>query len=415
MKRDGGLRTVPAETRSERSPGRRLVPLYAASGLLTIGEGGLLVLLSPYLEARGLAEATIGVVMSAYGVASLVTRLPAGLAYSARRAGRLVTAGCLLSAVAFLLLPFASHAIVLTALVGLDGVGFAAATTGVMAGLIDRRPPGAEAGTVMGWYSGSVGAGYAISGFVAGMAGDAFGIRTAIFLLASIPLVGSVLLPAALGRPDPDRSASPPEPFSLRARVAALLRAPSAVWLAFLVTLYINLVSGIMFTFFPLYGLAIGLSLTQIGVLTGIHGSVAAAIRFASAMVFRKVSYRGALPAMVLVSGAAIVTLGTVEVYAVMAVCWGAIGLARGILRVASGALILDEAAGGDSGRGGASAIYLAGLDLGKILGPIVGGLTAEAVGLGPTFVALGAAFPALYLVASAALMRRGAGRGSVA
>ena len=381
--------------------------MYAASGLLTIGEGGLLVLLSPYLETRGLAKATIGVVLSAYGIASLVTRVPAGLAYSAQRAGRLVTVGCLVSAVAFLLLPLASNPIVLTALVALDGIGFAAATTGVMAGLIERRPAGTDAGTVMGWYSGSVGAGYAISGFVAGAFGDAFGIRTAIFLLALIPLAGSVLLPAALGGGGGTVRAPQPETMSLRARLAALLKAPSAVWVAFLVTLYINLVSGILFTFFPLYGLAIGLSLTQIGVVTGIHGSVAAAIRFASAFVFRWVSYRGALPAMVVVSGAAVVLLGTVEMYAVMAACWGAIGLARGVLRVASGALILDEAGGSDSGRGGASAIYLAGLDLGKILGPIVGGVVAEAAGLGPMFVLLGAAFPAVYFVASALLARR--------
>jgi MFS family permease len=382
------------------------VPLYAASGLLTIGEGGLLVLLSPYLETRGLAEATIGVVLSSYGIASLVTRVPAGLAYSARRAGRLVTVGCLVSALAFLMLPLASNALVLTALVALDGVGFAAATTGVMAGLIERRPAGAEAGTVMGWYSGSVGAGYAISGFVAGAIGDAFGIRAAIYLLALIPLAGSVLLPAALGGGGLVRAAEP-ETIPLRARLAAFLEAPSGVWVAFLVTLYINLVSGILFTFFPLYGLAIGLSLTQIGVVVGIHGSVAAAIRFASAVVFRWVSYRGALPAMVVLSGASVVLLGTVEIYAVMAACWGAIGLARGILRVASGALILDEATESDSGRGGASAIYLAGLDLGKILGPIVGGLVAEAAGLGPMFVILGAAFPAVYIAASALLARR--------
>ena len=405
------MRAVPARSGSEHSHRRRLVPLYAASGLLTIGEGGLLVLLSPYLETRGLAEATIGAVLSAYGIASLVTRVPAGLAYSARRAGRLVTAGCLVSALAFLMLPLASNALVLTGLVALDGIGFAAATTGVMAGLIERRPARAPSGTVMGWYSGSVGAGYAISGFVAGAIGDAFGIRPAIFILALIPLAGSVLLPAALGKGGGSVRASEPEEISLRARLAAFLRAPSAVWVAFLVTLYINLVSGTLFTFFPLHGLAIGLSLTQIGVLVGIHGSVAAAIRFASAVVFRWVSYRGALPVMVVVSGASVVLLGTVEVYAVMAACWGAIGLARGVLRVASGALILDEAAGGDSGRGGASAIYLAGLDLGKILGPIVGGLVAEGAGLGPMFVILGASFSALYLVAASLLAHRSPAR----
>jgi predicted MFS family arabinose efflux permease len=394
-------------SRMRDSEQRSLVPLYFASGLLTVGEGGLLVLLSPYLESRGLAEATIGTVMAGYGIASLIARLPAGLAYSTGSVNRLVTAGCLVSAAAFLVLPFAANPLILMALVGLDGIGFAAATTGVMAGLIERRPAEADAGSVMGWYSGSVGAGYALSGFVAGSVGDAIGIRPAIMVLAAIPLAGSILLPIALSRSEEGRS-SDRVVTSLMDRMRGLLRGPSAVWLAFLVTLYINLVSGILFTFFPLYGLAIGLSLTQIGVLTGIHGTVAALIRFASGIVFKRVSYRTSLPIMVVLSGIAVVALGTIRGFVVLAVAWGAIGLARGVLRVASGALVLD--AGTETGpeRGGASAIYLAGLDLGKILGPIAGGVTAEAVGLAGTFVGLGIAFPCLYLVVSALVTRRG-------
>jgi predicted MFS family arabinose efflux permease len=387
-------------------PHRRLVPLYVASGVLTLGEGGVLVLLSPYLESRGLAEATIGTVVSVYGVASLLARLPAGLAYASERATPLISGGCLISAIAFMLLPATSNALLLGALVALDGVGFAAATTGVMAGLMERRPPEASAGTVMGWYSGSMGAGYALSGFVAGATGDALGVDTAILLLAAVPFLAAFLLPAAL-RIAPSLRAASPESPSVAGRFRALMRAPAAVWLAFIVTLYINLVSGVLFTFFPLYGLAIGLSLTQIGLLTGIHGTLAASVRFASGVVFRWVSYRRALPAMVVASGAAVVVLGTVRSFAVLAAAWATIGLSRGILRVASGALVLDVAAATDSQRGGASAIYLAGLDLGKVLGPLIGGAGAELVGIRATFLALGMAFPALYLLLNAILVRR--------
>jgi sugar phosphate permease len=267
----------------------------------------------------------------------------------------------------------------------------------------------------MGWYSGSTGAGYAISGFVAGAVGDALGVDTAIFVLAGVPFVAAFLLPAAL-RLAPSLRTAVPEAASVRARFRALLQAPASVWLAFVVTLYINLVSGVLFTFFPLYGLAIGLSLTQIGLLTGIHGTLAATVRFASGALFRWVSYRGALPVMVVVSGAAVVLLGTVRAFTVLAVAWAAIGLSRGILRVASGALVLDAAAVTDSQRGGASAIYLAGLDIGKVVGPLIGGVGAELAGIATTFVALGIAFPALYLLLTTILVRRArrAGAGAV-
>ena len=43
-------------------------------------------------------------------------------------------------------------------------------------------------------------------------------------------------------------------------------------------------------TYFPLYGLSIGLTLTQIGMLSGIHGILAAGVRFASGPLFGAIS-----------------------------------------------------------------------------------------------------------------------------
>jgi MFS family permease len=173
------------------------------------------------------------------------------------------------------------------------------------------------------------------------------------------------------------------------------------------VSLYLNLVNGVLFTFFPIYGLAIGLSLTQIGVLTGIHGAVAAAVRIGSGVVFSRISYAGALPLMVLVSGLAVAGLSMVRVFAALAVAWALIGLARGLLRVASGALVMDVAGDSDAERGAASGVYLAGLDLGKVLGPPLGGAGAELVGIQTTFLLIAIAFPAAYLIATAALPTR--------
>jgi MFS family permease len=389
---------------------RVLIPLYIASGVLTVGEGSFLVLVSPYLEERGLGAGLIGTVVSVYGVASLLTRLPAGVLYRTERGGLLITGGCVMSSVAFALIPLTGNPLVLSALIGLDGMGFAVATTGGLAALMERRPPDTGAGSVMGWYTGGVGAGYAVAGFAGGAAGDALGVPTAIFVLAAIPLVAALLLTGAI-RFAPviaPADAVPGSTASALARLKEFARAPVLVWLAFFVTLYINLISGVLFTFFPIHGLAIGLSLTQIGLLAGIHGAIAAAIRFASGVIFRWISYQGALPMMVVLSGIAVVSLGTVEVFVVLAGAWAAIGLARGVLRVASGALVLDATGSSNSQRAASSAIYLAGLDLGKIIGPLVGGASAALVGLRGTFVVLGVAFPVAYIVMTAALARVG-------
>jgi MFS family permease len=99
--------------------------------------------------------------------------------------------------------------------------------------------------------------------------------------------------------------------------------------------------------------------------------------------------------------------LGGLRLFVALVIAWATIGFARGILRVASGALVLDEAAATGSQRGGASAIYLAGLDLGKVIGPLIGGLGAEVAGLPATFVGLGVAFPIVYLGLASLVSRR--------
>jgi MFS family permease len=91
----------------------------------------------------------------------------------------------------------------------------------------------------------------------------------------------------------------------------------------------------------------------------------------------------------------------------ILAVAFAALGLTRGLLRVASAALVMDGAGETDARRGAASGVYLAGLDLGKIVGPLVGGVGADAVGLRSTFVAASVAFPLVYFLLAGTLRRR--------
>lgn len=383
--------------------GRDLVPLYAASTLLTVGEGSFQLLTPPYMHQGHISTAVIGVAVSVYGVVSLLVRLPAGALYRSDRAWSLIAGGAVLSSAAFALLTLTRQPTLLIALVGLDGAGFAIATTANMAALIERRPSGANAGSIMGWYTGSIGAGYALAGFVGGTLGDRLGPRAAILLLALVPLAAGTLLSLFVRATVPERGPAPLAGAWWR----SFHGLPAAVWLAFFVTLYINLVSGVLLTFYPLYGLAIGLSLAQIGALQGVYGGAASIVRFLSGIVFRHVSYARTLPVMVLVSGVSIAVIAGVKAAALLFVPFAALGLARGLLRVASAALVMDEAGDADARHGAASGVYLAGLDLGKIVGPLVGGLGVGAAGYRPTFFAASVALPASYFALAAAVHRR--------
>jgi MFS family permease len=357
------------------------------------------------MHGRGVAEVTIGAAVSAYGLVSLAARLPAGALYRGHRAWSLIAAGCLLSSASFAAMTQTGNPALLTLFVALDGAGFAIATTANMAALIDRRPPGSNAGTIMGWYTGSLGAGYAVAGFVGGVLGDAFGPRHAILVLALVPLAAGLLLSVVIRGSAPVRVTDPTHVTD--SWLHAFRRVAPLVWLAFFVTLYINLVSGVMLTFFPIYGLAIGLSLTQIGALQGIHGAAAAVVRFLSGLVFGRISYQRTLPVMVVVSGASVAAIAGFKPFLILMVAWTLLGLTRGLLRVASAALVMDEAGPSDAGRGASSGIYLAGLDLGKVLGPVLGGVGGHVIGLRATFLVASISFPVLYLVLAALLGAR--------
>jgi MFS family permease len=384
---------------------RALIPLYAASAILTTGEGSFNLLVPPYMKSQHVAEVMIGVAVSIYGLTSLASRLPAGAVYRTHRAWPLIAFGCALSSLSFVLISQTSNTALLATWIALDGVGFAIATTANMAALIERRPAEMNAGSVMGWYTGSLGAGYALAGFLGGALGDALGPGQAMFVLALVPLTAGLLLSLVVRGTTPARS-GPEAATGLRALLGSFRGLAPFVWLAFFVTLYINLVSGVVLTFFPIYGLAIGLTLTQIGVLQGIHGAAAAAIRFLSGIFFRFVSYQRTLPLMVAASGVSVAMIGGIKVFVVLAIAWGALGLTRGLLRVASAALVMDSAGEIDTRRGAASGVYLAGLDLGKVLGPVVGGVGADTIGLRATFLLVSGAFPAVYFVLAAILRR---------
>jgi MFS family permease len=388
-----------------------LVPLYIASAVLTTGEGSFNLLVPPYMKSQHIAEVLIGAAVSIYGLTSLAARLPAGGLYRTHRAWSLIAFGCVLSSLSFVLISQTSNAALLVLWISLDGVGFAIATTANMAALIERRPEDANAGSVMGWYTGSLGAGYALAGFLGGSLGDALGPGRAMLVLAVVPLLAGLLLSGVIRLTAPERQELPPEAHETpRSWLSGFRGLAPLVWLAFFVTLYINLVSGVVLTFFPIYGLAIGLSLTQIGALQGIHGATAAAVRFLSGIFFRFVSYQRTLPLMVLASGLSVATIGGIKLFLVLAVAWGGLGLTRGLLRVASAALVMDSAGEIDAKRGAASGIYLAGLDLGKVLGPLVGGVGADTIGLRATFLVASAGFPAVYFLLAAALRRRAPG-----
>lgn len=381
-----------------------LVGFLVGTGLFTLANGTFNLLVAPVVASRGHTEVVIGAIVAAGSVASFALRIPTGNVFRTGRTGALIASGSLFAATGYGVLPLVSSASALAGLSVLQGAGFAVATTAAMAALLERHPPGMRPGPLMGWYTGSIGAGYALAGFIGGTLADASGLRGALAMAAVAAIVAGWLMTWSLARSpararDAERHEEP-----LRGWVRGL---PPGVWLGAAIALYINVVNGGLNAFFPLYALGLGLTLTQIGLLSGIHATLASAIRFGAGTVLERASYRVVLSATIAGMGLAVTAIALPSGFVPLAVLLAVIGFARGILRVASGAIVMDSAGPSSRHRGRASGIYLAGLDLGNAVGPLLGGLVADVAGLRGSFPFLGLVPAAVFLGVGAAAFRR--------
>ena len=385
---------------------RRMTVVLVASVIFTVGDGSAQLIMSPHLQTRGLEPATIGTMIAGYSVAALVFRFVTGALYRPRTSRRLIVAGCALTLSALLVTAGATDPRMLRASIAVNGAGFAIVSTGTLAAVMDMRR-GTNAGVAMGVFTGTIGAGYAIANFLGGALADALGTATTIRLTALLPIAAAVLLVPALSVllesevSEQGTAPSPSRRTTWRPRRPDLRRVLSIgplVWLAFLAGLHVNLLSGILATFFPLYALSIGLTFTQIGALNGISATISSGVRFAAGALFARVPYRPTMPWMVALGslGVALFALPR-PAFLLLAAAFAAVGTSRGVLRVASAALTMDGAGDEHGARGRATGVYMAGLDLGRILAPIAGGIAVEAIGYRGTFLLSAFLIPAIY------------------
>jgi predicted MFS family arabinose efflux permease len=399
-----------AQALREELLNRGVLIAYAVAICMTTAEGTLLLLYPPYLDGHGYALPAIGTLVSLLSVMRLASRLPVGAAYGAARAKRLLVVGLLALAVATGGFAIADgNLAVVVLLTVVHGFAFGSLGTLVLAAVIDMTG-GRRAGAIMAWYTAALSTGYALGALAGGALGDALGIPMALAIAAALPAL-AVFAVLAL----PEFHGPPQNPIErgagLRGFLGAAAHLDPRVWLAFVIVLYINLVSDAVDAFFPLFGLSIGLPLAAVGLLKGLKSASATVIRFASLVIARYVDYRTINFWGVLIMGLATLALPYVSAVAALAVLFVLLGFCRGILRVTSAATVAElRSEGKDVGI--ASGVYNAGLDIGAIIGPAIGGVLGNAFGLPAMFQIVAVASLALYFGVA---LSTDAGRASLA
>ncbi|HEY8860651.1 MAG TPA: MFS transporter [Candidatus Limnocylindria bacterium] len=385
--RAGNVSRIQDRLKARRPPaltlGRPFPVLLVVAAAITMTKGTTEIVYPPYLAGHGYALSIIGLLTSVFAVMQLLSRVPVGVAYRAERAKRQFAIALVAFGLSTCGFAFANGQLLpILALSLLHGFAFGSVGTLGLALAIDITG-GKRAGASMAWYTAAISLGYAVGYGLGGSAAETIGIPSTFGLIGLLPIAAAVamlMLPAVEGAPLPvDRGRG------LRGLFTAGAKLDRRVWLAFVVVLYLNLMSDSVDTFFPVFGPAIGISLATVGALRAFKSGAALFIRSTGGLFLRFVDHRTVTLIAVIATAAGTVVLPISASALVLGPVFIVLGLCRGVLRATSAATIAElRNEGRDVGL--ASGVYNAGLDIGSIVGPSLGGAIASLTGIGEMF-----------------------------
>jgi len=355
--------------------------LYALAFLATLGYGVMIPTLAVYCQSLGATSSTIGIVVSAFAAAQLFTQVPMGRLSD--RIGRvyMVVGGFALMAIAATLYNFAYDPKQFIVLQATAGVGAGCLWPPVLAMLSDTTGPD-ERGRVMGIFNTvfflGVGMGPLLGGFVAG----AFGYNAVFNLWAAVAVLGGVvcLLVVKDSVRVPRAAAGAPS-----ALIEAVPLIKQGYWPTFAAGCIVRSRGGMCASFnnalLPLYAVSLfAATPAMIGSLMFIHGLGLAFFNIPGGIMSDRMGRR--LPAVL---GSLVATAGVIWYAAAMGywALFAAVALAgagSAFSTPAVAALTADVC--DPRRRGEAFGYFLTSFNVGMVLGSLVFGFVADALGL---------------------------------
>ena len=341
----------------------------------------------PFLQSAQFPVAMIGSLISLGPVLALASRIPIGLAYTDKRARALMSLALLAMAACNFLYPYAVTSLTFAVVQGLNGFAYGAITTLYLAFYIGSLPPDEDRNHAMGYYAGSLALGYSTGNFLAGYIADRFGYETTFQLAALLSLLCAGLLFTLGSGPSETRRKGESPPAGLH-WVQSLKAAwePKLVAVA-VVALFLNLLHQMANVFLPLYGLAVGLTLTQVGVIKGFYALCNAITRPISGLVVKQMGHRrisyGGLP----VQSFFVMLVPLCTDFLTLLIVYVSAGFIRAVAIVSNAVSLVQDTDETRVPRGMSSGLYNAGGDLGNIIGPSMGGLIASVTGVANLFL----------------------------
>jgi predicted MFS family arabinose efflux permease len=372
-----------------------LVPMVA----VTIQSNSASTLIPPYLDHLRIPVAAIGTLISLGPVFALTSRLPVGMAYNQSRARMLLSVAIFAMGFTNYLFAFATDSATFAVVQSLNGFAYGATTTLYMAFYVDSLAAEENRSHAMGYYVGSLALGYSTGNFLGGVIADHWGYAATFQLGALLSLVSVGLLWLMHGPRGTGGSKAKKDAAKLTSKDSFKALLDPQLGTVVIVALFLNLLHQMGGVFISLYGLAVGMSLTQIGIIRAAYAGCNAVTRPISGHVVNRFGHRGLsyfglpLQSLILMLVPLFSSFGTVLFVYV------ASGFMRAIVIVANAVGLVQDVPESRVRRGLASGVYNAAGDMGNILGPAIGGFIAHAAGIASVFVVGSLGSTALFFV----------------
>ena len=373
-----------------------LVPIVA----VTLQSNSSSTVIPPYLDHMRVPVALIGTLISLGPVFALMARLPIGMLYNRGRARWLVSAAIMAMGLTNYCYSFVASSWSFAVVHCLNGFAYSAVTTLYMAFYVDSLAADENRNHAMGYYVGCLAVGYSTGNFLGGLIADHWGYSWTFQLGALLSLVAVALLwflHGPTGEAASQGKRNEAAKLSVRESCKALLEPELAT--VVLVALFLNLLHQMGGVFISLYGLGVGMSLTQIGIIRAAYAGCNAVTRPISGHVVNKVGHKGLsyfglpLQSLILMLVPLFTGFGTILFVYV------ASGFMRAIVVVANAVGLVQDVPESKVRRGLASGVYNAAGDMGNILGPSIGGFIAHATGIASVFVVGSLGSVTLFLI----------------